>query len=150
MPCYLELTENEQFVFPMKIKTSQFFSPDLCEFWKGPYTTLSIEISETQFLDMKKKMEMDQKRQEHVYQLFEDNCVEYTMSICKIAGVYFPTKLPISDIILKNKKLKDAKYSIWNSDILPDSVKLVWHYTWVFLINGIALLLGAGLIDPKV
>lgn len=145
-----KLQGHEQFVFPMKIKTSQFFSPDLCEFWTGPYTTLSVEITASQFHDMKRKMELDQMRQEHIYQLFEDNCVDYTMSICKIAGVFFSTKIPISDILIRNERLKKAKYSIWNSNILPDFVKLFWHYTWVFLINGISLILGAGLIDPEV
>jgi hypothetical protein len=154
-----KLQGHEQFIFPMKIKTSQFYSPDLCEFWTGPYTTLSFEITESQFLIMKEKMELDQKRQEHVYQLFEDNCVgnfliliilDYTMSICKIAGVFFPTKLPISDILIQSKRLKKAKYSIWNSDILPDIVKQMWHYGWVLFLNGVALILGAGLIDAEV
>lgn len=70
-----KLQGHEQFVFPMKTKTSQFYSPDLCEFWNGPFTTLSIEITSSQFLQMKEKMELDQRRQEHIYQLFEDNCV---------------------------------------------------------------------------
>ena len=70
---------HEQFIFPMKIKVSEFSSPDICEFWKGPYTTMSIEITENQFYAMKSRIEQDQNAKEHVYQLFEDNCVKVNL-----------------------------------------------------------------------
>lgn len=82
--------------------------------------------------------------------LYSFHSLDYTMSICKLAGVFFPTKIPVSDILIRSKRLKKAKYSIWNSDILPDFVKKVWHYAWVLFFNGVALILGAGLIDPEV
>ena len=145
-----KLRSHEQFLFPMKIKTCQFFAPDLCEFWSGPYTKLSIEISENQFFKMKGKMENDQNRQEHVYQLFDENCVDYTMSICNLAGIDFPTKLHISDILIKSHALKNTKNYLWNSNLLPDFFKSIWHYSWVFIMNGISLLLGAGMIDNQV
>ena len=134
----------------MKLKVSQFSSPDLCEFWTGPYTTLSVEITKNQFEAMKSKIEQDQARKEHIYQLFKDNCVQYAMSIAAIAGIQFPTKLALSELLISSQKLKMAKNTFDESKWVPSIIKSVVKYGWVMGINWVSLILGAGMVDREV
>jgi hypothetical protein len=134
----------------MKIKMCQFLSPDLCEFWTGPFTTLSIEITENQFKTMKTQIEKDQNAKEHVYQLFKDNCVQYAMSIIRLAGITFPTEIHLSDLLIRHKTLKKAQMSILESKLIPSFVKKGLQVCWIMSLNWVSLILGAGMIDPEV
>jgi hypothetical protein len=141
---------HEQFVFPMKIKLSEFSSPDLCEFWTGSYTTLSIEINETQFLLMKEQIERDQQKKEHFYQLFEDNCVSYAMNIARIGGIQFPTRIPLSELLITSRKIKTLSESFMHSEKVPAFLKNAARHFWVVGLNWVSVVLGAGMIDSEV
>ncbi|KAI8918830.1 hypothetical protein BC831DRAFT_482140 [Entophlyctis helioformis] len=144
-----KLNMSDQFVFPMKIKMCEFNSPDICEFWTGPYRTLAFEIKKEQFLAMKEQMEKDQAAQDHVYQIFKENCVNYVMSIARLAGIWFPTALPIAELLIA-ERVKNAGKRAWASRYVPQSVRSLALRLWTMQFNWIALLLGAGMISEEV
>lgn len=93
-----KLDVSDHMLLPMKVQRCEFQSPgktklkyltllDVCEFWgEGSFNTLSIEITAEQFVRMKKQVEQDNMQQRHLYQALNGNCVNYTLSICKIGN----------------------------------------------------------------
>ena len=140
---------HEQFIFPMKIKMSEFSSPDICEFWSGPYVTLAFEITEEQFLAMKEQIEKDQNAKEHIYQLFHGNCVNYAMSIAYLADIKFPTQIPIVELLVDEKLRTIGRFAL-NSRISPPFMHNFFNWLWAVNFNWFSLLLGSGMVSNEV
>lgn len=68
---YMPIKHNvkDQFIFPMRVKQCRFMCPDISEYWEGPVTIIEFEISKASFFEMKKKLEDDQRKKEHLYQV---------------------------------------------------------------------------------
>ncbi|KAI9597767.1 hypothetical protein BDF19DRAFT_434363 [Syncephalis fuscata] len=140
---------HEQFVFPMKIKTSKFMSPDVSEYWNGPFTALSVEITQEQFEQMKMKIEHDQMNGDHTYQLFHGNCTKYVKSISTIAGLNLPSSIPILEILLSSQKLKSTGRKALNWKYLPKWIKPFLKRCWALTFNLFGLVFGSGMIDNE-
>ncbi|RKP07058.1 hypothetical protein THASP1DRAFT_31126 [Thamnocephalis sphaerospora] len=126
---------HEQFVFPMKIKTSKFMSPDVSEYWNGSYTVLSMQITEEQFYKMKAQIEHDQVNGDHTYQLFHGNCTKYAKSIAAIAGIDLPSSIPILEAL--------------NWKHTPKWAKPFLKRCWAVMFNLFGLVFGSGMIDNE-
>jgi hypothetical protein len=109
-----------------------------------------MEISETQFHAMKRQIEIDQGKKEHVYQIYQENCVQYFISVARLAGILFPTKIHLSDLLITQPRLKGIRKSFNSSRWIPRFMKTGAHMLWIMTINVANVLLGASMIDPEV
>ncbi|ORX84295.1 hypothetical protein BCR32DRAFT_326015, partial [Anaeromyces robustus] len=140
----------DQFIFPMKIKPCKYMSPDVSEFWKGYYSTISVEITEEQFKKMKAKIEEDQRLIEYrPYQAIKSNCVTWASDVAAVADIYFPSDLPMIKIIFGNNKLQNLGRKIFKSKIMKPYFTFV-NKIWAFFMNIVTLFFGAGMIDKKI
>ncbi|KAJ3122161.1 hypothetical protein HK098_003079 [Nowakowskiella sp. JEL0407] len=145
-----KMNAYDTLVFPMKIKISKLMSPDICEFWTGPYTTISFQITKTQFEKMKTQIELDQKRGEHVYQAMHQNCVNYAMNLLALAGVYLPNKLPLIELLVRSNRVKKLGKEVYQSSYTPAFVRNLLASIWTVLINSWAVFFGAGMVDNQI
>ncbi|KAL1918238.1 uncharacterized protein VTP21DRAFT_3504 [Calcarisporiella thermophila] len=141
---------HEQFVFPMKIKVSKFMSPDISEFWRGPYTVVSFEITERQFIKMKRQVEWDQMHREHTYQLFHGNCTRYAKSIAEMANIHLPGSIPIIKLFVRSESVHSITRKVLSWKYTPKWLKPLLIRSWAVFFNTFGLLWGSGLVDKEV
>ncbi|RKP27601.1 hypothetical protein SYNPS1DRAFT_20910 [Syncephalis pseudoplumigaleata] len=134
---------HEQFVFPMKIKASKFMSPDVSEYWNGPCTSLSVEVTKEQFERMKAQIEHDQINGDHTYQ------ASYGKSIATIAGLNLPSSIPIIEVLVSSQTLKDRGRKALNWKYLPKWIKPFLKGCWTVAFNLFGLVFGSGMIDKE-
>lgn len=133
---------------PMQIKTSQFQSPDISEFWNGPYTSIEIEISEEHFELAKKRIELDQRAQMHVYQLFHGNCVNYAQSVAEMVGIKLPSELPIFNLLVR-RPIVYSTAELFRR-VVPQRILAFVSVCWTVYFNLLSYLLGAGYVDAAI
>lgn len=109
-----------------------------------------MEISQIQFEAMKRQIEIDQGKKEHVYQIYQENCVQYFISVARLAGILFPTKIHLSDLLITQPRLKSIRKSFNSSHWIPGIMKSGAHMLWIMTINVANVLLGASMIDHDV
>ena len=72
------------------------------------------------------------------------------MSIARLAGIGFPTRIPILELLLRNEQIKKTGKEFLNSKWVPLLFKNILLKAWVMTMNWISLVLGAGMVDPIV
>ncbi|ORX44826.1 hypothetical protein BCR36DRAFT_414798 [Piromyces finnis] len=139
----------DQFVFPMRMKSCKYMSPDVSEFWKGYYSTISVEITKEQFEKIKAKIEEYQRLAEyHPYQLLNANCASWASDIASIVDIHFPNDLPLSKILFNNVKVQNIGKKIFETKLMAPHF-IFFNKALAFIINTINLIFGAGMIDKK-
>ncbi|CAG8535287.1 8163_t:CDS:10 [Paraglomus brasilianum] len=134
---------HEQFVFPLQ-------SPDVSEFWRGNYTVLAVEITAEEFEKIKLKVEGDQRDKEHTYQVFQCNCTFYARDVALLAGIDFPSSMPIIGLIVRDEEFLEKSRRLLNNPHTPRWVRPFLTRVWAILFNTFGLLWGSGVIDREI
>jgi len=129
---------------PFRTKEGYLMSPDVSDFWPCNVFTIEAEITEEQFLAMKKKIEDDKKKGHLTFQIYGDNCTVYSASIGKIGGIEFDTScfpllLWMPKIIFFQKPFS----------LLPQPIQKVFLIGLAFFTNAISLLFGSATVDKN-
>lgn len=133
--------------FPLRIKRGYLMQPDVSEFWPCDIQTISVEITQSQFLEMKKVVEQDKKEDKQTFQLMQANCVLYTKKIAKIAGIELPTDISVARLFT-NRRIEPLMDKL--SRVLPKFVVKVCAAVAAFFWNLVQLALGASRVDKAV
>ncbi|CAG8551137.1 3402_t:CDS:10 [Paraglomus occultum] len=120
------------------------------EFWRGNYTVIAVEISEEEFLRMKRKIELDQLAKEHTYQVFQRNCVLYAKEVALLADIDFPISTPIIRLLVRDEELLERSRRVLNNPHTPRWVRPLLTRVWAILFNTFGLLWGSGVIDREI
>lgn len=133
--------------FPLRVKEGYLMQPDVSEFWPGETQTIPFEITQNDFLEMKRVIEEDKKHDKQVFQLLQSNCVLYTKKIARIAKIEIPTAVSVARL-LTPKALDPAINAMCR--VLPNCIIKVVSAVCAFFYNLVQLALGAGRVDEKV
>jgi hypothetical protein len=135
------------FHFPFRVKEGYLMQPDVSEFWPCDIYAVPVEITQGQFLEMKRTIEHDKQNDTQTFQLFQSNCVLYTKKIARIAHIDLPTSKSAFRM-LTPKSLEPLADGIWKR--MPRVAKKICTFVMGFSFNLFQLAMGAGLVDATV
>jgi len=131
---------------PMRIKPGYLMHPDVSEFWPFKIYSIDVAITEKDFLKMKQTIEEDNRNQDSVFQLFNNNCMLYCKKIAAIANIDIPTAESVLELTTPQKLQNRVKQFF---SILPSFVKKICNVVVSFFINILLVCLGGCFIDGK-
>ena len=128
--------------FPFRVKPGHLMQPDVSEFWPIPIFTIPVAITKEQFEAIKQSVEEDKKNEGTKFQLFDNNCTQYTKRKAALAGINIPTSIHIIRYITPKCILKVT-------DKLPKLIRKVISVVATPFLNLILFFLGSGKVDKS-
>ncbi len=138
---------KDNYNFPLRIKKGYLMQPDVSEFWPMDHFKIPIAITKDEFLQMKRQIEEDKRRDAETFQLFHGNCTLYAAKIAKIAHIRLPTAKAVWRFIFPKAVQQGIDALSW---YVPESIQKVVNAVVGIFFNFLQLLLGASLVDHEV
>lgn len=138
---------TDNYKLPFRIKKGHLMQPDVSEFWPMDIFKIPVAITRDEFLQMKKALEDDKLHDDLTFQLFQGNCTLYAAKIASIAHIKLPTGKPAWHFIMPNIVISVVNTA---SEYIPEIILKVIRVCAACILNLIALVLGASVVDAAV
>ena len=82
--------------------------------------------------------------------MFQCNCTFYARDVALLAGIDFPSSMPIIGLIVRDEEFLEKSRRLLNNPHTPRWVRPFLTRVWAILFNTFGLLWGSGVIDREI